>query len=360
MFGYLKEVKNGPAIVSCLITTACNATCPHCSANAIRNLKVQELNTQEWKLVINKLYDAGVHALIFTGGEPLLRSDLENLVKYANEMDLKIAIITNAFELTPQRIDSLYSSGVWRFLLSLDGSFASFHDEFRGLKGCYERVMNAIQIMVDHKIPIGIITALTRLNLLQIPSMIKQIVTLGVSHIRLKNLCKVGRASKNAFLEPTLTEYIELIRKIYDEDKKFPNLYIRYPDLPAVLFEKSIGLGAYEKLVKQGKIGICGAGVIGCAINSRGDVTLCDMSDISFGNLKEKSLMDVWNSLELTEIRNLQLRNLEPCNNCRLRTICLSGCKALPSQFNLRKKIFRNDPLCFECFQTFRNDLQIS
>lgn len=345
-----------PAAVACLVTSSCNLACPHCYARAYEKKDPHDLPLESWKEIIEGLSDAGVRGIIITGGEPLLRDDLEQIISEAMDYGLLVSLITNGALLTETRLKSIVSTGITQMMVSLDSSTPENHDTFRGSKGLFSRIQDAIAFLRKNSIRVMVITALTRYNIRKSGEIIELAHSMGVTRIRLKNLCLTGRAMMHPALEPWPNQYIQAVRAISKANQEFKDMYIRFPDLPAIYYEKAIGLEHYFTLIREGKVGECGAGFIGAAVGPDGDLRLCDMIDTSMGSLLSEDLKTVWGSEEMNRIRARDLRTLKPCDSCRLRDKCLAGCRGLPSQYDENGAV-GSDLLCKKCFDLFHDEL---
>jgi len=345
---------NAPVRVGCEITSACNARCMHCYASFSPDS--DELTTEEWKRIIDQLHGLHVFGVSFTGGEPLLRSDVEDIVLYAHEKGMRATLATNGSLLTKERIERLKKAGIDAIMLSLDGATPEVHDRFRGIDGLFEKVISTIEYLVKEGIDIGILTTISRLNIQEIPAIMGLVDKLGAPRLALMRFIMAGRAVENKLLEPSPHEYIELLTRIYEKEKELKTTSLLYPDLPAIFYDKSIGLDHYENLKVKGAIELCGAGITTCAISPTGDVKPCDLSgDVSMGNLREVPLKDIWDNSEVfKKLRTLGKKDQKPCNACILNEICLTGCKALPSQVGDNGDMYAADPTYAQCFAVFQ------
>ena len=354
---YFKNQLSAPVGVACEITLACNARCPHCSVFARTGHEFNELSTDDWKDFIDELHDLNVFSITFLGGEPLLRKDLEELLNYASQRGLRTVVVTNGYLLAPNKISSLCDAGLDEVQLSLDGTNAETHDSFRGIEGLFKRVIGAIPVLKNKKVRVAILTTVMRMNLEQIPEIMKLVNSLSVDSLNLMSVMRIGRASWRKDFFPSTEEYVELIRQIYDEEQNTRKTFIIYPGLPAYYYEKSIGLEEYERFKHGGKIGTCVAGITHCTITSIGDVRPCGVSaDITLGNIKETSFREIWNDDTFKLLRNLRKNVQNPCKMCRLCDICWAGCRALPSQIGMEGDPYVADPICLKCFEKMKTD----
>jgi len=334
---------SAPLHVACILTYSCNAQCPHCFAPLHKGSP--ELVTEDWKKTIDQLAEINIFTVTFTGGEPLLRTDLEDLVEYASQKGVTPGIDTNGYFLTKDKIETLVSAGALGFEISLDGSCSHIHDTFRGLPGSFKRVIEAISFIMDEQVDVGILTVVTTHNVDDILHIIDLLDDMGV---RRHTLIRLRNVNGTESLEPDPEEYIELLKSVFQKQCDLHRQVI-YPDLPALYYCTSIGHKSYEELKKTGCIRPCEAGIIKCAINPSGNVLPCNMSSVSVGNIRETPLKEIWReSPLLKQLRRTKLKQKYPCSECTLNTTCTAGCKALPSQ--MKDNCIMPDAVCFPCF----------
>ncbi len=334
---------SAPLHVACLVTYSCNAKCPHCYA--VNAPQRQELSTEDWKKIVDQLVEMNVFSITFTGGEPLLRKDLDDLVQYASLNGLSVGIDTNAYFLTKERIETLVSKGCLGFEISLDGSCPKVHDTYRGLPGSFSRAVRALSDLLSEPVNLGVLTAVTVKNLDDIGNIIDLVAEIGVRRHSILRLRHVSKEIEE--LEPDPEGYIKLLQLIFRKQQDMKKPFI-YPDVPARYYQESIGLDSYEELKKYNCIRPCEAGSLTCAVSPYGDLLPCNMSSLSLGNVRETPMKVLWESLFLQKLRRVRMNQGEPCNHCDLNTVCKAGCKALPAQ--IRGNGFSSDPVCFSCF----------
>jgi AdoMet-dependent heme synthase len=147
------------------VTQSCDLACKHCRAAAQPIAHPDELNTAEGKRVIDQIADMHVPIFVFTGGDPLKRKDLYELIRYANQKDVKVAVTPSATPLlTREALFNLKEAGVVRLGISLDGSCPEIHDKFRGLPGAWARTIQAIEWANEAGLPIQVHTTISRHN----------------------------------------------------------------------------------------------------------------------------------------------------------------------------------------------------
>lgn len=336
---------SAPVQVACEVTSTCNAHCPHCS---LPFTSVDELTTKEWISIIDQMADINVFTVTFTGGEPLLRKDLNELIQYATKKGLHVIVATNGFTMTGDTIDRLVTAGMKTVMMSIDGPDAETHDTFRGLPGSFDKVVKAIPLLQDKGVGVVILTAVTTLNVKKIPDIIEFIQSVDVTFLDLMRLVEIGRAKKSS-LNPSLNDYLELLPKIKKMEEKYPDLHIEYPNLPAVLFEKTIGLDYYEQLKSENRIEMGGSGILICTVDPCGNVKLCDFpEEVYMGNVKVKGLHSIWDT---ADVFHLIREGDAPPYPCVFGTVCIVRYKS----FAVKDSVHHS--LCRQCYNTFRKEV---
>lgn len=155
-----------PFLVFWEITRACALACSHCRAEAMPRRHPDELDHDEAKRLMDQLAELNPPMLILTGGDPLMRRDALDLVRYGTQCGLHVSLSPSATELL-MRADfaALKAAGVQRMSLSLDGATRETHDAFRGIGGTYDRTIEAVHRSHAVDLPLQINTTLTRSNI---------------------------------------------------------------------------------------------------------------------------------------------------------------------------------------------------
>ncbi|GIP20989.1 radical SAM/SPASM domain-containing protein [Paenibacillus sp. J22TS3] len=162
-----RNYADSPFIVIWEVTRACALKCLHCRAEAQYAADPRQLTTEEGRALIDQIAELDNPLLVFTGGDPLMRPDLYDLIKYAvEEKHLSVSMTPSATpRVTRQAIERVKEAGLSRWAFSLDGSSAAIHDHFRGTKGSFEMTMKGIKWLRELELPIQINTTVSRYNL---------------------------------------------------------------------------------------------------------------------------------------------------------------------------------------------------
>ena len=269
-----------PATHTMQITTACQCDCVHCSAARHRDGIKAILSTDECKSFIRQSVALGVVIVIFTGGEPLLRKDLCELIASVNPDEAVSMIFTNGHLLDKEHVGALKRAGLFSLMVSLDSPDPQEHDRMRGLSGCWQHAVDGIRRSLDAGLLCGISTYATpeRLHGGQVREMIELGRRLGVHEITIFDVVPTGRLLRQD--ESAL---------LSAEDKA---------ELCAL--ERQLnGSDGYPHIITQAHVnGPTGAGCYAAWFQlystAYGDVTPCDFTPISFGNVREEPLADIW------------------------------------------------------------------
>ena len=134
-----------PMLVIWEATQACDLACVHCRASAQSERSPTELTTEQGYRLLDEIRSFGEPLMVFTGGDPLKRPDLFDLIRYSVKIGLRTNVTPSATPLlTAEAIDGFKEAGVSRMAISVDGPDAASHDDFRGIPGTFDRAMFAL------------------------------------------------------------------------------------------------------------------------------------------------------------------------------------------------------------------------
>ncbi len=183
-----------PFTVAWELTRSCALACLHCRAEAQPQRHPDELTTAEARDVIDELADLAPPVLVLTGGDPMMRPDLFEIVEYAVGRGLRVAVSPTTTALTTKaRLAALRDLGVQMIHVSLDGAAAETHDRFRGFEGTFERAMRILADLRDLDMPTQVGTTVTRHNVAELPQIAELMERHGVRMWNLFFLVPTGR-----------------------------------------------------------------------------------------------------------------------------------------------------------------------
>lgn len=308
-----------PLVMSYNVTRECNMKCSHCYINATDQKLQDELTTQEAKELIDQIYQVSSPLLILSGGEPLLRPDIFELIEYGSKKGLKMGLGTNGYLINDVIAKKLKATGIATVSISIDSSIPAQHDEFRGVKGSWEKAVNACKMLRNNGILVQVNTTLTHDNYDQIDEIMTLAESIGVENFHLFFLVPTGRGVKLTDISPQ--KYEDMITKTFGKAYKH-RLNVR-PSCAPQFMRIAKGMGLDMRQWIRG----CIAGMHYCRIYPNGDVTPCPYLPIKLGNIREQNFKEIWfNSPVFKDLRNLDCLKGK-CGICEYKSIC-GGCRA--------------------------------
>jgi radical SAM protein len=197
------------------VTQSCDLACKHCRAAAQPIAHPDQLSTEEGKALIDQIAGMQVPIFIFTGGDPLKRPDLYELIRYGAEKGVKIAVTPSATPLlSREAIFKMKEAGVVRLGISLDGSTPEIHDKFRGLAGAWARTIQAIEWANEAGLPIQVHTTISRHNANDLDNLCALFEKLAIVMWNVFFLVPVGRGQLQDLLSGE--EFEQVFGKIYE------------------------------------------------------------------------------------------------------------------------------------------------
>ncbi len=339
--------KKGPVQASFQTTTACNLECGYCYADA-RRPRDRELNTQESKRLFADLKKMNIYVLVFTGGESLLRKDLNDLVQSASNLNLATCLATNGILLTRQKAEELKKLGLTSFHLSIDGSCEEIHAKHKG-QGVFKQTLIGLENAVSSALPVIVQTTVTRQNKDDLDNIALLLKKYGVRKWRLQKMVSCGRGQvvsqlENLSKDETL-RFMEDAYLLANRHKEKININFHGQHFYNVFLYKNSNLSIWEKFIQRLKGGcsVMEGSII--YINSDGTIRPCPYFPYTLPdtNVREQSIVDIYrhNPL-LVKLRNKD--NLKgKCRVCKYRLIC-GGCRA--EVFAQTGDFFQEDQNC--------------
>ena len=308
-----------PLVMSWNVTRECNMKCSHCYINATDTKLNNELTTSEAKNLMDQIYQVSRPLLILSGGEPLLRPDIFELISYGSKIGLKMGLGSNGSLIDEAAARKLKVAGVATVSISLDSHIETQHDEFRGVTGAWKKAVEACKALRRNNVLVQVNTTLTQQNYSQIDDIMLLAETIGVENFHLFFLVPTGRGTKLTDISPE--KYEEMITKTFAKTSNH-TLNVRPSCAPQFMrIAKDLGLDMRQWI--RG----CIAGLYYCRIYPNGDVTPCPYLPIKLGNIREKSFKEIWfNSKVLNDLRNPNSLKGK-CGVCEYRSLC-GGCRA--------------------------------
>lgn len=305
-----KKPWRGPLYVDWEINYACNARCSYCDSWKVpMEMGARGLSTEECIKIIRDLGEAGVWTLVFTGGEPLLRVDLELLVKEAKKHGMSVGINTNG-SLLKKRAQSLIDAGVDSITVSVESEHAEVHDGIRGLKGLFNLLSDGIdevaKLRKGNKPSLGVRMVINKGTFRDIEPYI-EFWSRRVDSVVLQPIH--DGLNKTIYLVPKGMEFDrnekEEFEKIFEDLRKkyswLNNLY--YKEIGTFLFSQ-------HDLYKKYK---CFSGFFYLQISPTGDVYNCTAYMRKVGNVNVEGFEKVWHGTAMNDARKWLKSGRNPC-----------------------------------------------
>jgi AdoMet-dependent heme synthase len=344
-------------------TQACDLVCVHCRACAQPLRSPLELTTNEAKALIDEIAQMQVPVFVLTGGDPLKRPDVYELIEYAAKLGVRASLTPSATPLlTLEAIDRLQGAGLARLALSLDGSTAEIHDAFRGVAGSFQRTLSAVRWAHEAGLSVQINTTITRRNLADFDAMVRLLETLDIVLWSVFFLVPTGRGQTDDLIsaeefECVFEKLFELSgRAAFDVKTTEAQHYRRYVaqrraeerrhNLPSPLAGRNAGVQPSVKAPSDGILraprGINDAkGFV--FISYQGDVFPSGFLPLAAGNVRKESLAKIYRDSPLfTALRDTSSLKGK-CGECEFREIC-GGSRA--RAYALSGDPFAEEPCC--------------
>lgn len=265
-----------PDQTSIAIIRACPNDCLHCSAPS---RKGEVLGSEEIKRVIGEALDLGSYLISFDGGEPMLRHDLPELVAEVDERAISTSF-SSGYGLTEERAESLKRSGLYAVRISIDSPDPQKHDRFRGREGAFSDALSGVKNALAAGLMTDLFMVASPINIDQLEDAYNLAAELGAHELSLYEIVAVGRWSSH-FDEVLSKGDVDRLRRFHQEKN-------RSAEGPRV--------SAFPYLLGPEMFG-CFAGRRWIHVDASGDVLPCAYMPISFGNVREKSLQEIWREM---------------------------------------------------------------
>jgi AdoMet-dependent heme synthase len=305
-----------PLTINWAINNSCNFSCRHCYSRSDTGDEIDSLTLCN---CIEKAAKAGVMAVNFGGGEPLLRKDLLDIAACAARSGMRVSMNSNGYLIDREKALQLKEAGFSKVGISIDSHLPEVHDKFRGMPGSHERAVNALKQLQAAGIKTSISTVICKFNHENIAQLIELAENHAVDQLNFHNFkCSgLGHANRDE-LDLTPAEWKAFYISAIHEKRQGRKLDISLDD-PIIA---SLGLQDGNNMVKGS---VCGK--LSLNIKSNGDITPCGFIPIVIGNIVTDDLRELWKSSPvLAKLRHKVATG--KCAGCSDYGECLGGCSA--------------------------------
>ncbi|MEF8807349.1 TIGR04347 family pseudo-SAM/SPASM protein [Natronomonas sp.] len=340
-------------------TNRCNLKCVHCYAGAKSTPEPDELSTAEAKRLLTQLADYGAPVVLFSGGEPLVREDLTELVAHAADSGIRPVLSTNGTLLTAERARELKAAGLAYAGISVDG-LADRNDEFRGVDGAFEAAVEGIETCLDVGLKTGLRYTVTGQNVEDLPGVVDLLRDIGLDRFCFYHLAYSGRGADLSDIDLTDDQRRSVVRYICDRtvsahergDDMETLLVGNYADAAYLVeyareeFGEEAAQRVYNRLERNGGDP---AGERVAAVDCLGNVHLTQFwRSYSLGNVRDRPFDAIWEDESnplLSALRDRPATLDGECADCQYKEVCRGGSRlrALASGEGL----FSPDPTCY-------------
>ncbi|MFX1533678.1 MAG: radical SAM protein [Promethearchaeota archaeon] len=329
------------------MTSKCNLRCIHCHTVGGEGA-ADELTTEEGKNLLRQLSEIREFRMMaFTGGEPLVRKDLFELLAYSKALGFTNTIATNATLIDDEAAHRLRRNGVVIAAVSLDGFDAKTHNRVRGRPGVFEATLRGIRALHRAGILIHVNITAMEYNLHQMEPLMRLVNEIGTGILLMYQLVPVGRGRdiKDAALDLGANE--RLIRFMAQAQRKVQAIMepVAGPQYwPFLLQQAGINNGLFLRLAEIVFHG-CAAGRGFTYIKPNGDVWACPFIEINCGNIRHTPFSMIWNDSPIfKKLRQREKLLKGRCGECQYRTLC-GGCRG--RALAITDDYMAEDPSCF-------------
>ncbi len=329
------SLQANPLALVCELTHRCPLHCVYCSNPQELTARASELSTDAWTSVFRQAAELGILQADLTGGEPLARTDIIELVRTCRSSGLYVSLITSGLPLDEAKLDSLLAAGLDHFQLSFQSSSEQIAEEISNTK-THTQKLRVLDWLKSRRIAVTLNFVLHRRNLHQMDEMIAIAESSSATRIEFANVQYYGWAFANReLLLPTRSQLDEFLAKVKSAEERLrgkirveyvvPDYYAKFPK-PCMG-----GWGRKVMLITPGGEALpCHAAAV--------------IPGLQFENVKEKSLSEIWELSVAFEKFRGESWMLEPCKSCDRRTQDFGGCRC--QALLLAGDAAATDPVC--------------
>lgn len=332
------------------VTNRCTTKCNYCCFSSNRK-SLPEMGTETIVEMLNEAKTLGVEHIHFTGGEPLLRDDILQIVSYANKLNLDMRMQTNGMLLSEELANKLYNSGMKSIMISLDSDTPAIHDKVRG-QGTWDAAVKAIKIAKKTGMNVRVNSVLTTENYKGVFETILFVKSLGIHNYSAFYFSPIGCGAEhiNYWIEPKeyLNFWCDLQHRI-ETEKSISDMNI--------IIEKGYATWEEASQIDTRNFTGCGGGCLNTYHNRDYLILRCDgniypcimaIDSKPLGNIYKSSLTDIYKNSEVWNY--LIPKESTQCEKCGHSLLCNGGCRYYPfeNEDNHDSRCIYNEivPLC--------------
>ena len=323
-----------PKWVAWEITGRCNLNCIHCRASAGSSSHDTDFSTEEALAFIDDIAEVAAPVLVLSGGEPLLRPDIFEIARYGTQKGFRMCVATNGTLVTNEIVEKMNDAGIKICSLSLDGSTAATHDDFRKQPGAFEATLSAAETFHRNGMQFIVNSSFTNRNKHDIEATYRLAKSIGAHAWYMFMIVPTGRGQEIMDELIGKDDYEKILEWHYRMEKDEKDMLVR-PTCAPHYYRVRLQKMKEEGEVFQprsltfstggGKGCVCAQSI--CFIDSRGNVQPCSYFPVVAGNVKKEKFGAIWRDSKLfrslRDFRSYKGR----CGKCEYLKIC-GGCRA--------------------------------
>jgi len=355
----IRDRKQRRPVVVWNCTKQCNLYCQHCYAAAETEPAPGELSTAEGKQLLDDLADYGAPVVLFSGGEPLAREDLVELVGYASDAGIRPVLSTNGTLLTEDRAERLREAGLQYVGVSVDGR-RERNDEFRGQEGAFDRALEGIEASQNAGLKTGLRYTITKANAPDLEGIVDLLTDRGVDRFCFYHLDYGGRGADIQDVDLSREERREAVKRVCDMTREYHErgheietlLVGNYADAGYLVEYAREHVGEEQAERIEGYLRRNGGDPTGervADVDYQGNVHMTQFwQGYSLGNVRDRPFGDIWEDESnplLHALRNRSDHLTGKCAGCRYQDICRGGSRL--RALSTGEGPFAPDPQCY-------------
>ncbi len=313
-YQYDGKLNKYPVLSELAVTYRCNLKCNFCY---VGDHEYAELSTSDAKKVLFKiLHEAQVPSVSFTGGEPMLRTDIGELVAYAARIGMWTNLITNGMLLTQENVRMLNSVGLSSAQVSIEGPSPQVHDNITGVAGSFERTVQGIRLLRDAGIPVHTNTTISQSNCAHLEEIVSLVSRLGLKRLSMNVLIPCGAAQSRKELWVAYTDVGDHVLKLKKRAEREGLIFLWYSPVPLCMFNPiAYGLGNKSCAAVTGLL----------SIDPMGNIIPCSSWRMPIGSLLKKRFKDIWQQTMVMYFKNNEYAP-DACRDCLDFDACKGAC----------------------------------
>jgi AdoMet-dependent heme synthase len=354
------DFEQAPFLVIWEATRACDLACKHCRAEAVTFRNPHELSTQQAMELMNRVRDFGQPLFVITGGDPLKRPDILELVAHGASIGLRMAMTPSGTPLmTEALLVQLKDAGLSRLAISLDGSTAAIHDTFRRVDGSYDWTIRMLEAARRIGLPTQVNTTVSRHNLADFDDLCTLMTRLGISLWSVFFLVPTGRARPEDVCD--VDEFERVYNRMYDlsKDAPFDIKSTAAPQYRRVILQRQVAERRARERTETPSpltsgIGFSLADGVGRAkgvndgdgfvfVSHVGEIYPSGFMPLTAGNVKHDDIVQVYRESPLFKALRDRDQLKGKCGVCEYRRVC-GGSRA--RAFAMTGDYLESDPTC--------------